>query len=868
MKHYEQVDLQKIAIKGLVPESAAAAPGSPVDGQLYYNTTDKKTYQYNSSSTLWVALGSGSGGSGEWKDSVKVATTGPLGGGMGAPGGSQTIDGYTTGTGDRVLVKDQINTAYNGIYSTNTGGTWGRASDANSSSNITTDARVIVEQGAVNQGTTWTMASVGTVTPDTTAQLWVRFDGPGEGTNLITNGDFEAGNPPSSWGTFWGGGTRTNTADTSSKLFGTQCWSTQLAVSSSQVLESTKITAIGGGDEVEVSFWARILTSTGTPTFSVCLYQGPYPGAPGFFDSTSTQVETEALPIGATWKFFRRTFTVIQGTQGAEVFFRMGTDASSTVTYLIDNVTVRKTGTSNTQLDNPKVLFWDKQPVDVATSVDVTTAGGAPQVVDGITLVKGHRVLVRAQINPVQNGIWLVNDPGTGSNGTWVRSMDADGILKLAGAMVSVFSGTAYGGSTWKCSNKIQDTLGTTPIVWNPVLTGATVTAPDWRHSQLGSDFVLVAANNLIPFPVGTGAGSLGYDGAGRFVVGRAGSYKVVANVTIYKTAASGGWLIGSVIHRRGGSVVTQRDSVVTGAAVGTFTHTTITLIVDAQVGDTFEVQCSPEVANQSNAQGGRCQFSANIIGNPIIGASEVRGGVAVGSMNSSTGWVLHTGAVTALATDPLVGGMTLAANGMTVPVGGYYSITTSCSFQTGTGGQLGRKGVTFGVNGTVSPQYQPAEYAYNGAGAKTTNFTALLNAGDTINLFRYTDNTALFPASTGSISAVLLSPQSIIGQADTGWITPTLLNSWTNYGSGWNTAGYRKIAGIVYLKGLVTGGTQGTVVYNLPAGFRPIGGMHFANVTSTAGAGSGNVNANGDILARGTTGYWSMDNVSFPADN
>lgn len=51
-KFLGQIDLNKIPVKNIVAEQLASAPATPVEGQLYQNTTDHKLYRYNG--TSWV----------------------------------------------------------------------------------------------------------------------------------------------------------------------------------------------------------------------------------------------------------------------------------------------------------------------------------------------------------------------------------------------------------------------------------------------------------------------------------------------------------------------------------------------------------------------------------------------------------------------------------------------------------------------------------------------------------------------------------------------------------------------------------------------------------------------------------------------
>lgn len=104
----------------------------------------------------------------------------------------------------------------------------------------------------------------------------------------------------------------------------------------------------------------------------------------------------------------------------------------------------------------------------------------------------------------------------------------------------------------------------------------------------------------------------------------------------------------------------------------------------------------------------------------------------------------------------------------------------------------------------------------------------------------------------------------------DTGWIVPALLNSWVAFGAPYAAAAhYRRINGVVYLAGLIKNGvtTSGTVLFNLPAGFRPLAQLY--RITGSAGALAViEVKANGDVIATSSSsGSLVLDVVPFPAE-
>ena len=84
-----------------------------------------------------------------------------------------------------------------------------------------------------------------------------------------------------------------------------------------------------------------------------------------------------------------------------------------------------------------------KQSVRVATTADVgnlLATGNMTNSVDGVTLLANDRVLVKDQDNAEQNGIYRVITVGTGSNGTWERSKDANANDRLTAGMTTVVS--------------------------------------------------------------------------------------------------------------------------------------------------------------------------------------------------------------------------------------------------------------------------------------------------------------------------------------------------------------------------------------------------------------------------------------------
>lgn len=115
------------------------------------------------------------------KQSVRVATTGPINLSTDLEAGD-TIDGVTLVAGDRVLVKNQGTGSENGIYVAVASGAASRATDADTSTEVTAGMFTFVTEGSTNADSGWVLTTNDTITLGTTALAFAQFSGAGQVT--------------------------------------------------------------------------------------------------------------------------------------------------------------------------------------------------------------------------------------------------------------------------------------------------------------------------------------------------------------------------------------------------------------------------------------------------------------------------------------------------------------------------------------------------------------------------------------------------------------------------------------------------------------------------------------------------------------
>lgn len=103
---------------------------------------------------------------------------------------------------------------------------------------------------------------------------------------------------------------------------------------------------------------------------------------------------------------------------------------------------------------------------------------------------------------------------------------------------------------------------------------------------------------------------------------------------------------------------------------------------------------------------------------------------------------------------------------------------------------------------------------------------------------------------------------------AQSSWFTPTFQNSWVNFGTPHEEAGYMKDSmGFVHLRGLIKSGTA-SLIFTLPSGYRPKAQQMIATITATNAFGRLDIKADGSVEATSyNNGYFSLNNVTFKAE-
>jgi hypothetical protein len=284
---------------------------------------------------------------------------------------------------------------------------------------------------------------------------------------------------------------------------------------------------------------------------------------------------------------------------------------SQRITGLSDPSSAQDAATKS-YVDASRMGIDFKESVRVATTANIATiAGGAPSTVDGISLVTNDRVLVKNQTTTSQNGIYKVDTVGTGSNGSWSRTSDADGSPAgelSSGAFVYIEEGTANAQDQYVITTTGTITVGTTGITWGLYSGAGKVTAgaglsknKDTLAVSLAGSSGLETTSGLALTNTGVSAGSyqsVTVDVKGRVTAGT--NPTTLAGYGITDAQASDATLTALA------GVTTASDQVIYATGVDTFATTSLTSTARSLLDDasTSAMRTTLGVAIGTDVQG------------------------------------------------------------------------------------------------------------------------------------------------------------------------------------------------------------------------------------------------------------------------
>ena len=402
------INLNKNELQNAIIHSLSAAPSSPVQGQIYFNTTDKTLYFYNN--TSWVPA---SGSTEVIQDVIGSAIV----------GGVALTSTYDDSAGTTTI--DLDNTAV-------TAGSYGSSTAVPT---FTVDA-----QGRLTAASTQNIATALSVAAES---------GTTDTVNLLTDTlTFAAGE-----------GIDTAVTNNTITISGEDATSSNKGIAS---FNATDFTVTSGAvtvnaERVEDIVGNLILGGTG-------------------IDATYTDgAGTLSIDIDSTVTTNSGTQTLTNKTLSTGISLSASLDANSNKVINLATPTSSTDAANKAYVDSVSQGLDVKQSVRVSTTanIDLSTGLEASDVIDGVTLVAGNRVLVKHQSSGADNGIYVVQ-----SSGAAVRADDANVSSEVtAGFFTFVEEGTLYGNTGWVLTTDNPITLGSTALTFTQFSGTGTFTA-------------------------------------------------------------------------------------------------------------------------------------------------------------------------------------------------------------------------------------------------------------------------------------------------------------------------------------------------------------------------------------------------------
>ena len=417
-------------------QNLTTAPASPVSGQIYYNSTEGTLYYYNG--TSWLALAQGGDVSGAINNAIANATT------------------------------DDIDEGANNLYYT----TSRAQGDAASLLTGATLSNITITGNAV---TGLTISAENGVDDATTDDL-------DEGT---TNLYFTDARAQSAAANLLTSATQTNISITGNAITGLT-----ITAENGVAGSDTDDLAEGSNNLYYTDARARDAVSAGDNSLTYNSVSGAFTANTSTLATVSYVDQEVGIVNNTVWSQYNTLNNIIGGlttsdiAEGTNEYF---TDArarsaisvgDNSLTYnSISGVLTANTSTLATVSYVNSVVegLHIHESAVAATTANISISNDlqAGDVIDGVTLVAGNRVLVKNQNTASENGIYVVQ-----ASGAAIRAADFDQPTEVDGGdFIFVTGGTINDNTGWVQTSTGVATIGTDPIYFTQFSGSGTFTA-------------------------------------------------------------------------------------------------------------------------------------------------------------------------------------------------------------------------------------------------------------------------------------------------------------------------------------------------------------------------------------------------------